>query len=35
MTLNLTMTLIPFQSIVAFWISSPTFFGDCKETNDQ
>ena len=28
MTLSLTTTLIPFQSMVAFWISSPTFFGD-------
>ena len=27
-TLSLTATLMDFQSMVAFWISSPTFFGE-------
>lgn len=27
-TLSRTITFIPFHSIVAFWISSPTFLGD-------
>jgi len=27
-TVNLTVTFKPFQSMVAFWISSPTFLGD-------
>jgi hypothetical protein len=31
-TLSLTVTLIPFQSMVAFWTSSPTFFGDYTYT---
>ena len=34
-TLNLTMTLIPFHSMVAFWISSPTFLGDCENEQQQ
>eukprot|EP00128_Syssomonas_multiformis_P004824 Colp12_sorted_trinity150504_noHs@1238 len=27
-TLRRTMTLMPFHSMVAFWISSPTFLGE-------
>merc|ERR1719359_1463332 len=28
MIVNLTVTFMPFQSIVAFWMSSPTFLGE-------
>ena len=28
MIVSLTVTFCPFQSMVAFWMSSPTFFGD-------
>merc|ERR1740116_29842 len=28
MMVNLTVTFMPFQSMVAFWMSSPTFLGD-------
>ena len=31
-TVNLTVTFWPFQSPVAFLMSSPTFFGDCNVT---
>ena len=27
MIVSFTVTFMPFQSIVAFWMSSPTFFG--------
>jgi hypothetical protein len=27
---SFTVTFRPFQSLVAFAMSSPTFFGDCK-----
>ena len=29
-TVSLTVIFSPFHAIVAFWMSSPTFFGDCR-----
>jgi len=34
-TLNRTITFIPFHSIVAFWISSPTFLGDYHSSDNR
>ena len=34
-TVNLTVILRPFQSMVAFWISSPTFLGAYKLKPNQ